>query len=58
MKIIYFAGKLPQQISGYKWNGLSAWWLHMAILHYICLRGLCGYVWINILYHPQKRQEC
>ena len=26
---------------------MSAWWLHMVTL--IFLRGLCGYVWVNIL---------
>ena len=28
-------------------SGLSVWWCHMVTL--IFLRGLCGYVWVNIL---------
>ena len=28
-------------------SGLSAWRLHMVTL--IFLRGLCGYVWVNVL---------
>ena len=28
-------------------SGLSAWWLHIVTL--IFFRGLCGYVWVNIL---------
>ena len=32
---------------GHTQSGLSTWWLHMVTL--IFLRGLCGYVWVNIL---------
>ena len=34
-------------------SGLSVWWLHMVTL--IFLRGLCGYVWVNVLTLPPLR---
>ena len=39
--------KSPDQTSDHTLSGLSAWWLRMVIL--IFLRGLCRYVWVNIL---------
>ena len=36
----------PDQTSGHKWKWQSAWWLQMVSL--IFLRGLCGYVWVNV----------
>ena len=39
--------KLPGQTAGPTLSGPSAWWLH--IVTFIFLRGLCGYVWVNIL---------
>ena len=43
----FYTCKSPVQTSGHALSWLSAWWLHMVNL--IFLRGLCGYVWVNIL---------
>ena len=39
--------KSPDQTLGHTWNWVSAWWLRM--VSSIFLRGLCGYIWDNIL---------
>ena len=43
----FWTCKSPGQIFGHTKSGLSARWLHMVTS--IFLRGLCGYVWVNIL---------
>ena len=49
----FWTCKSPDQTLGHTERGLSAWWLHMVTL--IFLRGLCGYVWVNILtLSPQR----
>ena len=45
--LLIFACESQEQASSSKYNGFSTWWLPIATL--IFLRGLCGYVWVNIL---------
>ena len=44
---IFYVCNSSNLTSGYKWNGLSVWWLHMTTLTF--LKGLCRYIWVNIL---------